>query len=72
MTAKLGPLHLDPSQHASALHSVLHTLQLEHRQNVALSGYTAEAVLEQKSDSGISVSVAILSKEAFFENIPDR
>lgn len=66
----LGPVHLDHSQQSPALHSMLQTLQLEHRQDVAFSGYTAEAVLRQKADNGSNLLLVILNAKSYLTNVP--
>ena len=72
VTATLGPLRLTPSQRSPALHNVLQALQLEHSQDVVLSGYTAEAVLKRKAKSDRDVLLVILSAESRLTNDPDR
>lgn len=71
VTATLGPLRLNPSQRSPALHNVLQALQLEHSQDVVLSGYTAEAVLKRKAGSDRDVLLVILTAERWFTNDSD-
>lgn len=71
VTDTLGPSCLDPSQQSPVLHRVLQTLQLEHDQDVALSGFTAEAVLRHKADSGSNVLLVILDTGSHLTNVPN-
>ena len=72
VTATLGPLRLTPSQQSPALHAVLQTLQLQHRRDVALTGYKAEAMLQQRAGTGRTMLLVTVSTDDHLTNIPDR
>ena len=72
LTDALGPLPGRPSQLSPALHNVLQELQLEHRQDVTMSGYTADAVMRQKADSNSNILLSTLGPEDWITNVPNR
>ena len=72
VTDMLGPVPVRTSQRSPALHSVLQNLQLEHTQDVAMSGYTTDAVLRQRAGGNRAMLLVTLNAEELLTNIPNR